>query len=681
MGDLNPIQGRICALRQRLFADGISLGLPFVDKDLQTIVERLRSEGASFYKVTLPLLGRALDKGLVSGQFTCPAHFATKRNTRLPKWGYAVFRRIFSDEGILLDNPDPISIYFTRQILLLDSKLVFEPTPEQKKSALQGFRDRQRTLRRVRIPHDHPVLLRAQWLLGVVLRRLDLSNISPGHGPGAVAEKKSHEERWDFTSWPAKAERCYPYGVYGTHGLRASLERGIGVPLVKNLTTRCCLVPKDFRGPRLISAEPTVNQYLQQGQMKAITQYVEHHPVLSRSLRFNDQTLNQRTAQVAAERGLITLDLSDASDLVSTTLVWYLLSKVPRLRRQLMSTRSDSISLDGDVEKIVAFAPMGSAVCFPVESLVFWSLSMASMMLSDPSPANSRRSLRELASSLCVFGDDIIIPDYAFDTLCGTLTSVGCRVNMSKTCYATPFRESCGTEWYRTHDVSIIRNRRYYYEASGKFSDYLVLLGLQRKFFVRGCYRTAEVLEEWAREIYPVVKLSTTLLTRPGNCGDVDRRGLRSTAVGLERSALSSHLRGSDVESGLRCAGSSARDSDRLVSIMSGLLGFPCYSGDPESYFIRQAFGIDQFPCALGHYTHLDDGVRLRYNRNYQRVEFRVPREFSTSKDWLSGGYARLLARLSSDRTERIANRDLRVKLAWSYLPGHYDFHRNARVM
>jgi len=442
LGDLKSFQERVIALRHAIANDGVSNGVPFHDKDLTTLTERLESEGASFIEVTLPLLGKALDLGLVTGHFSCPANFAMKRNTRLPMFLHGCFASMFDNDGLLRPKSSPSIIYYTRQFLLLDAKLVKEPTPKQRSTAIQGFKDRQNTLRKVRIQTDHPVILRAKSLLGVVLRTLDISNIEPGHGPGSVAEKLDREERWDFKAWPSKAERFYPYIVYGTHSLRASLERGSGIPLIKEMNTRCVLVPKDFRGPRLISAEPTVNQYLQQGQMRAIMQYVDTHDVLSRSLKLRDQTRNQRMASTSHDHGLATLDLSDASDTVSTVLVWHLLAEVPQLRRHLMSTRSDNLVYEGEKVKIVAFAPMGSAVCFPMESLVFWSLTMASLMLVRPRHSYTCREtgkltyhewICELSSSIGIFGDDIIVPEDALGVLIGTLETVGCKPNLSKT--------------------------------------------------------------------------------------------------------------------------------------------------------------------------------------------------------------------------------------------------------
>jgi hypothetical protein len=50
-------------------------------------------------------------------------------------------------------------------------------------------------------------------------------------------------------------------------------------------------------------------------------------------------------------------------------------------------------------------------------------------------------------------------------------------------------------------------------------------------------------------------------------------------------------------------------------------------------------------------------------------MEFRCPAEFQNCKAWTTEGYPRLMARLLSDSADRIAIRDRKVKMAWSYLP------------
>jgi hypothetical protein len=321
-----------------------------------------------------------------------------------------------------------------------------------------------------------------------------------------VHEGRDRDKKWDFTYWPSQANRVYPFYEYGVQSLEHLRTKSNSVLFLDRFNTKICLVPKDFRGPRLISAEMTALQYLQQGQMGAMMRYIDNHPLLRLSIRMRDQSLNQLAAMKAFENRHCTLDLSEASDTVSLPLVWFLLSGVPHVRKYLCRTRAHSAIYDGELIRISAFAPMGSAVCFPVETVVFWAISMASFHVHRyGSRFRGIRSLSELASEVKVFGDDIVIPIDILDTVVSTLKLVGCKPNESKTCYLTPFRESCGTEWFRGASVSITRNKRYTYEAVDKISHHPVLVDLQRRLYVAGLSRSAELVASWALKIAPTV--------------------------------------------------------------------------------------------------------------------------------------------------------------------------------
>lgn len=693
MGDLNTFQERFVALRHRLIDDGIANGVPFSIKDLNTLIERSKCEGSSFIKVTIPQLGKALDRGLVNGQFSPIINFRSKRNTCLPIWCHDVFTDIFQIDGMLRSEPNVVSLRYLRQFLLLDGKLITEPTNQQKRDAYTGFRSRMDDLRKKKIQQDHPVLVEARNLLSRVLPDSLLDVIKPGHGPGVVAERKDRMERWDFRTWPSLAERYYPYLTYGTHSLEAYMRTGYGVKWESKPTTRCCLVPKDFKGPRLISAESAATQYLQQGQMRKLMHYCDTHPLIGRSIQFRDQTLNQRAAQSAVSRHQVTLDLSNASDTVSLPLVWFLLSGVPGLRRRLVATRSSFMEMpDGPPQRISAFAPMGSAVCFPIESLVFWAISMASLKLVRSHVNRSGKRIcsfsdNALASEISVFGDDIIIPEDAFPTLSSTLLEIGCEPNMSKTCWQTPFRESCGSEWFNGIDVTIIRNKEYHYAADNKFEDHLALLNLQRKFFLQGMFSAAALLKDWAEEIFPIYELPVNAVLN----GVSERNLWGESALDPSWPLLEA----------IRKSSAAPSDNDRAFQyrIRIGSARVDPNEGNekdtsPWRYFAwLSSQPLDKYSCAFGHGYRVSPRLRVRWNTSYQRYECRVIRPFQKSYNWpspervqssrprgwgdtsdveslvLRSQYARLLARIAGDSIERVASRDITVRSAWSILP------------
>jgi hypothetical protein len=52
-----------------------------------------------------------------------------------------------------------------------------------------------------------------------------------------------------------------------------------------------------------------------------------------------------------------------------------------------------------------------------------------------------------------VFGDDIIVCREAYDLFCQFLDRLGLRVNLAKSFNQGPFRESCGHDYFKGHDV------------------------------------------------------------------------------------------------------------------------------------------------------------------------------------------------------------------------------------
>jgi hypothetical protein len=98
---------------------------------------------------------------------------------------------------------------------------------------------------------------------------------------------------------------------------------------------------------------------------------------------------------------------------------------------------------------------MGSALTFPIEAIVFTTIALMGVWSSE----GQRPTLRTAKGRVSVYGDDIIIPVDATADVIGTLELFGFKVNRSKSFWSGYFRESCGKEYYRGHDVSVVRLR------------------------------------------------------------------------------------------------------------------------------------------------------------------------------------------------------------------------------
>jgi hypothetical protein len=186
--------------------------------------------------------------------------------------------------------------------------------------------------------------------------------------------------------------------------------------------------------------------YYQQGLMSLLVETIESHPLTRGSVNFTDQQVNQVKAREGSiSRKLATLDLKDASDRLSLDVVRWLFPD--RWYRALCAVRSRSTVIDipsqGSMRvPLLKHAPMGSATCFPVMALVIWALIKAAHF--------ARR-----APQVYVYGDDIICSTDESQSVMDLLESVGFAVNRGKSFYtATPFRESCGKEYWDGSDVT-----------------------------------------------------------------------------------------------------------------------------------------------------------------------------------------------------------------------------------
>jgi hypothetical protein len=292
--------------------------------------------------------------------------------------------------------------------------------------------------------------------------------IRPQHGPGGVAGHGRCCLEVKYKDLTSDALTTYAFGddYLGSQPIRSTLDR----------ISHTIFVPKSYKTFRTISMEPTTLQYLQQGVWGAIDRQVGRDNYLRNRIGFHDQTRNQRLAKMGSmERNYATIDLSSASDSVSYDLV----KRVFRgtwLSRFVTATRSRRTLLpDGSVIDLKKFAPMGSALCFPIETIIFASVCE---VITRRHHVNGRYS---------VFGDDIIVPTQCVEDVMSALTGLGFRVNRDKSFYQQDvwFRESCGAEYCDGIDVSPMRISRSY-ASHEQFVRLTKLIELANNAYRRG---------------------------------------------------------------------------------------------------------------------------------------------------------------------------------------------------
>jgi hypothetical protein len=429
-------------------------------RDLSTIVARVNTEGIGFLTKTLPSLGRAIDIALATGTTLQVSSFARKRGSKLPRFLGWLIGFVFDNDGVELPHGCPTALRYLRVLTQAFYKLElpFEDSVlaeiQSQFVATDAALNKEWSLD----PVSRVAYKIASRLIPRVLANANPLDILPGHGPGAVAGGQRPSEKPLFTEWFPQLDRMYPFIEYFMFSPSHISDRidSLGInqanPTERPPLSKVVFVPKDSRGPRLISMETRELQWIQQGQKDLLYHTVERHPLTRGHINFTDQTVNRSLALISSLSGeWVTLDMKEASDRVSLTHL-YTLFPDNWIEALLASRSPGTMFPDGTVVQFNKFAPMGSAVCFPVEALVFWALALGYL--------STRYPLRVAKEKIFVYGDDIIVPSKDYEGIIRLYESTGLMVNRSKSCIGGSFRESCGCDAYRGVDVTPIRFKR-----------------------------------------------------------------------------------------------------------------------------------------------------------------------------------------------------------------------------
>jgi hypothetical protein len=496
-------------------------------RTLRKVQVRLNQEGIGFLTKTLPRLGKAFDKALSANTPLNGAklRFKTQPGSCLPRFLGEAFNRVLTKDGSLLPDPCVACVRVIRDVCYLYYKYKLPFTGEQEQEVVSKFVQTEvdlstvsRHLGSLRVAvnlHDQAhtvplkgsqelVVRRANNLLKVLFERFDPTQIVPRHGPGAVATKQRLWDKFRWTNVSENITRLYPLDAYFYASLGHVCDRLDEFKHIKqeDLPARVILVPKDSRGPRLISTEPVDYQWIQQGLGRALVDHVEHNALTRFNVFFTAQEPNQRGALLGSSTGrYATLDLNEASDRVSLELVRLLFP--PRICEYLEACRSSSTVLpDGQVLRLNKFAPMGSCLCFPILALTVWSILTA---------AAPDRDTRE---GILVYGDDVIVPTaYAADAI-EQLESFGLKINRDKSCTGGLFRESCGTDAFAGVNVTPVRLRTVWSSIPSP-NVYTSWIEYSNSFYDRGYFTVYERIVEELHRIYGAIPSSDMCLTCP----------------------------------------------------------------------------------------------------------------------------------------------------------------------
>jgi hypothetical protein len=250
--------------------------------------------------------------------------------------------------------------------------------------------------------------------------------------------------------------------------------------------------------------EPIAMQYAQQAVLEAMKEAIEQDDICSWLISDESQVPNQELALKGSLDGsLATLDLSEASDRVSNQHVRGLLANHPHLFGLVDACRSRKADVPGHgVIRLAKFASMGSALCFPFESMVFATL----VFLGIERKLNrqiTRRDIKSYRGKVRIYGDDIIVPAEFVPSVISVLETFGFRVNTDKSFWTGKFRESCGKEYFSGVDVSIIKLREMFPTSRKDVSEIVSTVSLRNKLFTAGFVKTVDLLDEWIERLIP----------------------------------------------------------------------------------------------------------------------------------------------------------------------------------
>lgn len=197
-------------------------------------------------------------------------------------------------------------------------------------------------------------------------------------------------------------------------------------------------VPKSAKTHRGIDVQPGLNLYGQLG----IGSYLKERLRLFGIDLKNGWMTNNDMARQGVSRGLATIDMKQASDMLASSVVLLLF---PRDWFELLWLfRVDFTLVNNKVVELEKFSAMGNGFTFELESIVFLAVARAIVPRSE-------------WDDVSIFGDDLIIPiQYVEEVICA-LNYLGFDVNTEKSHWHGNFRESCGGHFLDGRDVTPFR--------------------------------------------------------------------------------------------------------------------------------------------------------------------------------------------------------------------------------
>jgi len=524
-------------------------------RDFETVTRRVEHEGISFITITLPTFCQDFESCLESGKVDSSCFLGFKRHGALPVFLRGLLSQVFdASDGTLLKEVNHLAVHAIRQVCLLNKKVLLPCSTERERKAYDSYLETDRsvaafeaslqnfwasspeTCRSSSDAHASETLSHTResdslrgsdcsgssdassakilggktpvelshfsevsnllWgsLFSADSFRVDAGRVLPKHGPGSTAERLPSNRRFSLPTWHRRLDHWFPAADFVIPN-SGYIDRLDGVQFVDpehERPVRVITVPKTLKGPRIIAIEPACVQYTQQAILEILVDRLERYRFTCGSVNFSDQTENQKMALSSSIDGrFATIDLKDASDRVSSRLVWQMLERQPIFRSMVFACRSTRAEVPGKgVHTLSRFASMGSALCFPIEAMVFYTIVLSAILRAEGSRLTPN-SLLKVKRSVRVYGDDIIVPVEYVQVVKSELEWFNLRVNDRKSFWNGKFRESCGLDAYDGTPVTPVYVRRNLPSSHRNSEELVSAISLANQLYESGYWRSA----------------------------------------------------------------------------------------------------------------------------------------------------------------------------------------------
>jgi hypothetical protein len=486
--------------------------------DYKTVQTRVKHEGESFLTITLPNFCTDFQKSLAEGRVDRNQFQGFTFSGSLPRFLGGFFDLVFDrGTGLILDKPNVDAVFAIRQLTLMFGKILLPCSDARKDAAIEGYIKCEQSVkdsdanRRPQETEDFARISRLLWadLFAKVDNTIANFEVLPKHGPGSTADRLKGNQKYNQSEWTDRLEKVFPAGSFLLPSWKYidNLNRINWLEPGQERPVRVVLVPKTLKTPRIIAIEPTAMQYAQQGILESFEKAILTDDNAKNLIQWKSNVPNQNLALLGSQFGeLATLDLSEASDRVSNQLVRTMFRNHPHLQDAVDATRSRKAEVlvkgEKKIIRLAKFASMGSALCFPVESLVFMTVIFYGIEKELMRPLTID-DVKSFYGQVRTYGDDIIVPVRYVRSVVSSLETFGFKVNASKSFWSGYFRESCGKDYFMGEDVSVVRVRREFPTQPSNAQEIISIVSLRNQLYKRGLWKTTRYLDDVVERIIP----------------------------------------------------------------------------------------------------------------------------------------------------------------------------------